>query len=86
MIKLNVWGGAGEHGRSAYLLSGSLYRLLLDCGVKKEGNGEYPLIEPAVVPQLDAVLLSHAHEDHSVAIPLLYKLGYTGEVWTTSFL
>lgn len=84
MIKLNVWGGAGEHGRSAYLLSGSRYRLLLDCGVKKEGNGEYPLIESEVVPQLDAVLLSHAHEDHSVAIPLLYKLGYTGEVWTTS--
>ncbi|MGF6357363.1 Cft2 family RNA processing exonuclease [Paenibacillus sp. 4624] len=83
MIKLNVWGGAGEHGRSAYLLSGSRYQLLLDCGVKKEGNGEYPLIVPEVVPQLDAVLLSHAHEDHSVAIPLLYKLGYTGEVWTT---
>ncbi|MDP9700793.1 Cft2 family RNA processing exonuclease [Paenibacillus intestini] len=83
MIKLNVWGGAGEHGRSAYLLSGSRYRLLLDCGVKKEGNGEYPLIDPEIVPQLDAVLLSHAHEDHSVAIPLLNKLGYTGEVWTT---
>ncbi|MGQ8873667.1 MBL fold metallo-hydrolase [Paenibacillus sp. TSA_86.1] len=83
MIKLNVWGGAGEHGRSAYLLSGNHNRLLLDCGVKKEGNGEYPLIEPEVVPQLNAVLLSHAHEDHSVAIPLLYKLGYTGEVWTT---
>lgn len=83
MIKLNIWGGAGEHGRSAYLLSGSRYQLLLDCGVKKEGNGEYPLIKPEVVPQLDAVLLSHAHEDHSVAIPLLYKLGYTGEVWTT---
>ncbi|WP_260871187.1 MBL fold metallo-hydrolase [Paenibacillus xylanexedens] len=83
MIKLNVWGGAGEHGRSAYLLSGSNFRLLLDCGVKKEGTGEYPLIEPEIVPQLDAVLLSHAHEDHSVAIPLLYKMGYQGEVWTT---
>ncbi|WP_340015324.1 MBL fold metallo-hydrolase [Paenibacillus sp. FSL K6-1318] len=83
MIKLNVWGGAGEHGRSAYLLSGSNVRLLLDCGVKKEGTGEYPLIDPKIVPQLDAVLLSHAHEDHSVAIPLLYKMGYQGEVWTT---
>lgn len=83
MIKLNVWGGAGEHGRSAYLLSGSNFRLLLDCGVKKEGTGEYPLIDPEIVPQLDAVLLSHAHEDHSVAIPLLYKMGYQGEVWTT---
>lgn len=36
MIKLNVWGGAGEHGRSAYLLSGSQFHLLLDCGVKKK--------------------------------------------------
>ncbi|WP_433749647.1 MBL fold metallo-hydrolase [Paenibacillus amylolyticus] len=83
MIKLNVWGGAGEHGRSAYLLSGSRFRLLLDCGVKKEGAGQYPLIDPEIVPQLDAVLLSHAHEDHSVAIPLLYKMGYQGEVLTT---
>lgn len=83
MMKLKVWGGAGEHGRSAYVLSGSGINLLLDCGVKREGSGEYPLIEAELVPHLDAVFLSHAHEDHSVAIPLLYRLGYTGEVWTT---
>ncbi|MFC9711239.1 MBL fold metallo-hydrolase [Paenibacillus sp. NPDC056933] len=83
MIKLKVWGGAGEHGRSAYLLRGSRVQLLLDCGVKKEGAGEYPLIEPEIVKELDVVLLSHAHEDHSVAIPLLYRMGYEGEVWTT---
>lgn len=83
MIKLNVWGGAGEHGRSAYLLSGDRTHILMDCGVKKEGAGAYPLIQPELVSTLDAVLLSHAHEDHSVAIPLLYKMGYQGEVWTT---
>ncbi|MET3938801.1 Cft2 family RNA processing exonuclease [Paenibacillus sp. PvP094] len=83
MIKLNVWGGAGEHGRSAYLLSGDGTHILMDCGVKKEGAGAYPLIQPELVSTLDAVLLSHAHEDHSVAIPLLYKMGYQGEVWTT---
>ncbi|OOC58873.1 MBL fold metallo-hydrolase [Paenibacillus ihbetae] len=83
MMKLKVWGGAGEHGRSAYVLSGSGIKLLLDCGVKREGSGEYPLIEAEMIPHLDAVFLSHAHEDHSVAIPLLYRLGYTGEVWTT---
>lgn len=83
MMKLTVWGGAGEHGRSAYLLSGSQVHLLLDCGVKKEGSGDYPMIQPEQVPKLDAVFLSHAHEDHSVAIPLLYRLGYQGEVWTT---
>ncbi|MDP4095731.1 MBL fold metallo-hydrolase [Paenibacillus sp. P96] len=82
-MNLKVWGGAGEHGRSAYLLRGSRVHLLLDCGVKREGTGEYPLFEPDVVPKLDAVFLSHAHEDHSVALPLLYRLGYHGEVWTT---
>ncbi|MEK4851673.1 MBL fold metallo-hydrolase [Paenibacillus sp. FSL H7-0756] len=83
MTKLTIWGGAGEHGRSAYLLSGGGYRLLLDCGVKKGGAGQYPLIEPGQAALLDAVLLSHAHEDHSVALPLLYAQGYKGEVWTT---
>ena len=41
------------------------------------------MIQQEQVPKLDAVFLSHAHEDHSVAIPLLYRLGYQGEVWTT---
>ncbi|WP_018751770.1 MBL fold metallo-hydrolase [Paenibacillus sanguinis] len=83
MMKLKVWGGAGEHGRSAYVLSSNQIHLLLDCGVKREGTGEYPLMEPELVPRLTAVFLSHAHEDHSVAIPLLYGMGYEGEVWTT---
>ncbi|MBW4081205.1 MBL fold metallo-hydrolase [Paenibacillus sp. S150] len=83
MTKLTIWGGAGEHGRSSYLLSGRRFRLLLDCGVKRGGAGEYPLIVPEQAQRLDAVLLSHAHEDHSVALPLLYAQGYSGEVWAT---
>lgn len=83
MTKLTIWGGAGEHGRSSYLLNGKRFRLLLDCGVKRGGAGEYPLIELDEVRRLDVVLLSHAHEDHSVGLPLLYAQGYCGEVWTT---
>ncbi|WP_379142951.1 MBL fold metallo-hydrolase [Paenibacillus sp. sgz500992] len=83
MTKLTIWGGAGEHGRSSYLLQGKEACILLDCGVKKEGKGEYPLLDAAVIPQLQAVFLSHAHEDHSMALPLLYKYGYKGKVWTT---
>lgn len=83
MTKLTIWGGAGEHGRSSYLLQGKESCILLDCGVKKEGKGEYPLLDAAVIPQLQAVFLSHAHEDHSMALPLLYKYGYKGKVWTT---
>ncbi|NHN33036.1 MBL fold metallo-hydrolase [Paenibacillus agricola] len=82
-MQATVWGGAGEHGRSCYLIEEGQTRVVLDCGVKKEGNGEYPLLDEGIVPRLDAVFLSHAHEDHSMAIPLLYAMGYTGIVWTT---
>ncbi len=85
MTTLTIWGGAGEHGRSSYLLQDKDRRsgILLDCGVKKVGQGEYPLFDPDIIPHLQAVFLSHAHEDHSIALPLLYKHGYTGKVWTT---
>ncbi|WP_025683188.1 MBL fold metallo-hydrolase [Paenibacillus maysiensis] len=83
MTKLRIWGGAGEHGRSCYVLEGKQHRIMLDCGVKKEGTGQYPVFPPQEAERLTAVLLSHAHEDHSMALPLLYKYGYRGEVWTT---
>lgn len=83
MIKLHVWGGAGEHGRSCYRIESGQHSILLDCGGKKVDHGEYPLLEREAVPKLTAVFLSHAHEDHCAALPLLYKYGYTGVVWTT---
>lgn len=83
MMQLDIWGGAGEHGRSCYFIHNEHARVLLDCGVKKTGAGQYPLLSASVIPQLDAVFLSHAHEDHSMALPLLYKFGYRGVVWTT---
>lgn len=82
-MHLSIWGGAGEHGRSCYLLEDGDCRILLDCGVKKDDAGTYPLLSEAIIPKLDAVFLSHAHDDHSMALPLLYKLGYTGPIWTT---
>lgn len=83
MTHLTIWGGAGEHGRSSYLLQHGEQAVLLDCGGKKEDGGQYPLIGEEVLPRLKAVFLSHAHEDHSMAIPLLYKHGFKGQVWTT---
>lgn len=82
MIELQIWGGAGESGRSCYFIRKGNTRILLDCGVKKEGNGEYPLLDAEEVKQLDAVFVSHAHEDHAIALPLLYQQGYRGKVYT----
>lgn len=85
MMELTILGGAGEHGRSSYLLQQGEQSLLLDYGVKKEGDGQYPITPDIdeMVASLQTVFLSHAHEDHCIALPLLYKHGYTGEVWTT---
>ncbi|MDE1849221.1 MAG: MBL fold metallo-hydrolase [Candidatus Micrarchaeota archaeon] len=60
-------GGAGEVGRSAFLLKDSV-NLLFDCGVKLDGKTEYPM-DPGKV---DLCILSHAHLDHSGAMPSLY--------------
>lgn len=44
MSRLTIWGGAGEHGRSSYLLQGKDSRngILLDCGVKKKAPVNTP--------------------------------------------
>jgi len=78
-----VWGGAGEHGRSCYYVYVDDTSILLDCGGKKEEGGLYPQLCEEKVRELQAVFLSHAHEDHMAALPLLLSHGYQGEVWLT---
>ncbi len=84
-MQLTVLGGAGEHGRSSYLLTEEREHILLDYGVKKEDGGQYPLVEnmEEMIGGLQTVFLSHAHEDHCIALPILYRHGYRGQVWTT---
>lgn len=84
-MQLTILGGAGEHGRSSYLLTAGQEHILLDYGVKKEDGGQYPLVDhmEQMIAGLQTVFLSHAHEDHCIALPILYRHGYTGDVWTT---
>lgn len=82
---LYTLGGSGENGRNCYLLSSPGGCVLLDCGVKRvvtdSSVGEYPLLTREIASRVQAVFLSHAHEDHCAALPLLYALGYTGLVY-----
>ncbi|MFA9558218.1 MBL fold metallo-hydrolase [Evansella sp. AB-rgal1] len=85
-MKVTFLGGAGEYGRSCFLLQGEDISLLIDCGVMKNAKTvetKYPLLNEQIAKNVDAVFITHSHEDHSAAIPYLYELGYRGKIFTT---
>jgi len=87
-IRLTALGGARQVGRSCFLLQTPQSKILIDCGVdvSSDGKGKYPYLEAPELDltSLDAIVLSHAHIDHSGLIPYLYKMGYKGPVYMTT--
>ena len=86
-MKLTFWGAARTVTGSMHLVETGGRHLLLDCGLyqgrRSEArtlNNQFP-VEPA---RIDAVLLSHAHIDHSGLLPKLWKEGFRGQVYATS--
>jgi KH/beta-lactamase-domain protein len=79
-------GGFGEVGRSCVLLTTHESKILLDCGVNEAAkNASYSFprfdITGLEMDEIDAVILSHAHLDHSGFLPVLFKYGYHGPVY-----
>jgi metallo-beta-lactamase family protein len=85
-MKLTFLGAAGTVTGSKYLLEGGGKRILIDCGLfqgLKElrlRNWEAPAVNPGT---LDAVVLTHAHLDHSGYLPRLVASGFKGPIWST---
>ena len=83
---LGFFGGAGTVTGSRYLLEHGGERVLLDCGLfqgykkLRERNWRQPGFEPA---GLSAVVLTHAHLDHSGYLPRLCESGFRGPVYCT---
>lgn len=67
-MKISFFGGAGEVGRSAIMLSGES-RIMMDYGMMLGNKIKYPVSMPAV----DGVVLSHTHLDHSGSVPALFN-------------
>lgn len=86
-VRVTHLGAARQVGRSCILLQTPESRILLDCGINVAGDGPdaYPMLDAPEfnIQQLDAIILSHAHLDHSGFIPYLYKMGYRGPVYCT---
>jgi uncharacterized protein len=86
-VRVTMLGCCREVGRAAFLLTTPESRVLIDCGEKPDNsanNAPY-LYVPEIHPlsQLDAVVLTHAHLDHCALVPLLFKYGYDGPVYST---
>jgi metallo-beta-lactamase family protein len=86
-VKLSFLGGAGTVTGSKYLLEYDGKCLLVDCGLF-QGFKALRLKNWAPFPvdprRIDAVLLTHAHIDHSGYLPLLAKQGFSGPVFCTA--
>lgn len=89
MIKITPFGGSSYIGASAYLISDEYSKVLLDAGIqlfpRRTGRfSEGPDEVDFIVGEIDAVILSHAHVDHSGYIPALFRAGYEGKVFMTT--
>ena len=82
-MRLSFFGAAHEVTGSCHLLEACGKNILIDCGME-QGPDLYENQELPVAPgDVDYILLTHAHIDHSGNIPLLVKKGFSGEIITT---
>ncbi|MBI1968682.1 beta-CASP ribonuclease aCPSF1 [Candidatus Woesearchaeota archaeon] len=86
-VRVSFLGAARQVGRSCLLLQTPESRILLDCGIdpSQEGPESYPFLDAPEfnISEIDAVIVSHAHLDHSGLIPYLFKYGYQGPIYCT---
>jgi metallo-beta-lactamase family protein len=86
-LKLSFLGDAGTVTGSKYLVDHVDQQLLVDCGLFRGfkalrlHNWARFLVDPH---RINAVLLTHAHLDHSGHLPLLVKQGFSGPVFCSS--
>ncbi len=84
MATLSFWGGVGTVTGSKYLIESGGSQVLVDCGLfqgfreLRERNWQDPPFDPAA---LDAVIITHAHIDHTGYLPRLVRLGFKGPVF-----
>jgi Cft2 family RNA processing exonuclease len=86
-MRLDLYGGFGEKGRTCLGVESGGYRLLLDAGVKISARGTddyYPAIPAAALRSIDAIAVTHGHEDHVAALGWLISQGFDGRIFMTA--
>jgi metallo-beta-lactamase family protein len=86
MASITFYGGVGTVTGSKYLLEHNGKKVLVDCGLfqglkeLRERNWQDPPFVPA---EIDAVIITHAHIDHTGFLPRVVKMGFNGPVITS---
>jgi metallo-beta-lactamase family protein len=85
-MKLTIHGAARQVTGSMHLLEVGRYKILIDCGLDYEKDRNVQMNEDfAFNPaEIDVVVLTHAHIDHSGNLPTLVRLGFEGQILCTS--
>ena len=87
-IRMSYLGGGRQVGRSCLFLQTPESRVMLDCGVNVAASGTdaYPMLEAPEfnINDLDAIIVTHSHLDHSGFVPYLFKYGFRGPVYCTA--
>ena len=82
-MKLRFYGAAHAVTGSCYCLEVNGRKILIDCGLQ-QGRDEHDENEFCFFPKdIDYVIITHAHIDHSGRVPMLAKLGFDGDIYTT---
>ncbi len=83
-MKLTFLGAAGMVTGSCTLLEHNDSKILIDCGMFQGRDHELVQTLPCDAADIDVVLLTHSHIDHSGHIPMLTKNGFKGVIYATS--
>jgi len=86
MASITFYGGVGTVTGSKYLLEHNGRKVLVDCGLfqgLKELRARNWEDAPFIPSEIDAVIITHAHIDHTGWLPRLVKLGFKGQITTS---
>ena len=82
-MRITFLGATHEVTGSCTYLEACGKHILIDCGME-QGPDEFENQEiPVAASDIDMVLLTHAHIDHSGKLPLLYQRGFRGQIFAT---
>lgn len=83
-MKITFLGATHEVTGSCTLVEVNSFKLLIDCGMEQGADMFVNQELPCNPVEIDAVILTHAHIDHSGKLPILYKGGFRGKIYATA--